>query len=118
MGRQSPKKAFAQFSEPSATLQETTKMVPTDTTKKPLRHPDTASRTFESEVVIVAPGRNMVRMLNPVGSRIWELADGQHTMEEITATLLQEYDVSPQVALNSTQQFMGELTNKGLLTWM
>ena len=81
----------------------------------PLRDPQTASRLIDGEVVIVDPRSNIVRMLNSVGSRIWELADGTRRASEIAAILVEEFDVTPDVAGDSVKQFITELQEMGLL---
>ena len=58
-----------------------------------VRHPRTASRVFNGEAVIISPAENVVRMLNPVGSRIWELCDGSRTLDQIAAALTDEFEV-------------------------
>lgn len=83
---------------------------------RPRHHPRAASRLFEGEVVIVHPDTNMVRMLNPVGSRIWELADGTRTLREIAATLVEEFEVEATVAQQSVTDFVEELRSKDILT--
>jgi hypothetical protein len=72
---------------------------------------------FEGEVVIVDPEKNMVRMLNQVGSRVWELIDGTRTTKEIVVQLVEEFDVKKEEAKNSVEGFIEDLANKGLLTW-
>ncbi len=86
--------------------------------KHPLRHPRIASRMFEGEVVIVDPEKNMVRMLNQVGSRVWELIDGTRTTKEIVVQLVEEFDVKKEEAKNSVEGFIEDLADKGLLTWV
>jgi hypothetical protein len=71
---------------------------------------------FEDEVVIVDPERNMVRMLNSVGSRVWELADGTRTTEQIAEILISEFDVEREEAESSVFRFIEDLAEKGLLT--
>ena len=83
----------------------------------PARHPRTASRTFSGEAVIVSPAENMVRLLNPAGSRIWELADGAHTVEEIATVLSQEYAIEPPQARERAAAFLAELVEKELVIW-
>ncbi len=61
----------------------------------PIHHPRTAARVFSGEAVIISPAEHMIRMLNPVGSRIWELADGTRTVDAIAAILAAEYEVEP-----------------------
>ena len=84
----------------------------------PAHHPDTASRLFDGEAVIVSPSKNMVRMLNSVGGRIWELADGSRSLAEIIEQIVQEYEVEPQEAGVSVAGFVQELVDRGMLVWM
>ncbi|MCZ7574613.1 MAG: PqqD family protein [Ardenticatenaceae bacterium] len=85
--------------------------------RKPAHHPQTASRVFAGEAVIITPAENMVRLLNPVGSRIWELADGMGTPEQITLALADEFDVDLSAARRSVAAFLEELSGKELLVW-
>jgi len=82
-----------------------------------MRHPRTASRVFNGEAVIVSPAENMVRMLNPVGSRIWELCDGTRTLDQIAAVLTNEFEVDAAHARQSVDVFVAELAAKDLVTW-
>lgn len=83
----------------------------------PAHHPRVAARVYSGEAVILSPAENMVRMLNPVGSRIWELADGTRTVDEIATALTTEFDVEYPEARQSTEEFVSALVAKGLLTW-
>lgn len=83
----------------------------------PIHHPRTASRVFSGEAVIITPAENMVRMFNPVGSRIWELMDGQRTVGQIVVTLIDEYDVEPERAQRTTVEFFTMLEEKKLVAW-
>lgn len=86
--------------------------------RKPTHHLRTASRVFDGEAVVISPAENTVRMLNPIGSRIWELADGTRTVEEIAIALTQEYDVDLPHARHSVSEFVDELVAKQLLAWV
>ena len=83
----------------------------------PMHHPQTAARVFSGEAVIITPAENTVRMLNTVGSRVWELADGRRTVDEIAGVLTQEFDVDMDQARDSASGFVDELAAKGLLTF-
>lgn len=83
----------------------------------PVHHPRIAARVFSGEAVIITPAENTVRMLNAVGSRIWELADGTRTAEQIANALTQEFDVELAQARSSVTAFIDELAAKGLLAW-
>lgn len=85
--------------------------------RHPIHHPDTASRIYSGEAVIISPAENRVRMLNPVGSRIWELADGNRTVTEMAEVLTGEYDVSLEQALQSVDAFLAELETRDLIAW-
>lgn len=82
-----------------------------------MHHPRTAARIFSGEAVVITPAENTVRMLNPVGSRIWELADGTRTQEEIAAALTREYDVALPDARRSVAEFVEQLVARELLIW-
>jgi hypothetical protein len=83
----------------------------------PIHHPQTAARVFSGEAVIITPAENTVRMLNTVGSRVWELADGRRTVDEIAGVLAQEFDVDMDQARDSASGFVDELAAKGLLAF-
>lgn len=85
--------------------------------RKPVHHPSTASRVFGSDAVVISPAENMVRMLNPVGSRIWQLTDGNNTVEDIAVTLTQEFEIDLPHARQSVAGFVEDLANRNLLDW-
>jgi hypothetical protein len=87
-----------------------------DDSARPRHHPQTASRIFDGEAVIISPSQNMVRMLNPTGSRIWELADGSLTLAEIAVILTEEFEVTPEHALESVRAFVQDMIERQLLT--
>ncbi len=85
--------------------------------RKPIHHSSTASRVFGSDAVVISPSENMVRMLNPVGSRIWQLSDGNNTVEDIALVLTTEYDVDLPHARQSVAVFIEDLRTRNLLDW-
>ncbi len=90
----------------------------TDSGKRvPAHHSRTASRIFSGEAVVITPAENKVRMLNPVGSRIWELVDGSRSVAEIVVVLTSEYDVDPQHAQRTTLELLDALAEKDLIVW-
>jgi hypothetical protein len=52
-------------------------------------------------------------VLNDVASRIWELLDGQRSLEQIVGSICDEYDVCSEVAKADTVEFIEELGNLG-----
>jgi hypothetical protein len=66
--------------------------------KYPIRNPDTAWSFVEEEAVIVEPEGGLINVLNPVGARIWELADGSRNLCEIVKIIYSEFDVEKKQA--------------------
>ena len=85
---------------------------------RPVTHPDVAARIVAGEAVVLSPNQHMVRMFNEVGTRIWELADGAHTPDDIAVQLTEEYEVELPDAQTHTARFLGELHARDLLTWV
>ena len=83
---------------------------------QPNKHPRTASRLVDGEAVIVLPEENVVKVLNAVGSRVWELADGTRTVREIATTIYDEYDVSHEQAEKEVIEFVTELIRDEMMT--
>ena len=81
----------------------------------PNKSPHTASRIIDRQAVVVIPGKGQVNILNPVGSRIWELADGKKSLNELAMLISNEFEVEPEVAYLDTEEFVYELLEKGML---
>jgi hypothetical protein len=84
---------------------------------RPIQNSRTASRAFDDETVVIDPDTNVARMFNGVGSRVWELVDGQHTVADIAAILETEYAVSTSEALASVTHFVEALVQRDLITF-
>ncbi len=84
--------------------------------KRPVKHPRTASRVIDGEAVIVIPEGDTVKVLNDVGSRIWELADGTKTVGEIAGVIYDEYEVDRDQAKKDVVEFVEELINSEMMT--
>ena len=89
---------------------------PVDGAARPQREPSAAWRVIDGEAVMVLPGTGKVHTLNEVGTRFWELVDGQRTLEEIAAALADEFDAPAERIGADCRTFVEELTARGLLT--
>jgi hypothetical protein len=81
----------------------------------PQQAPNVVSRQIEDEVVLVHPLQGKVRVLNAVGARVWELADGHRTVAEIAQTITAEYDVELPCAQVDVTAFCDDLAQAGVL---
>jgi Coenzyme PQQ synthesis protein D (PqqD) len=68
-----------------------------------------------SEAVIVLPDQAKVKVLNEVGARIWELADGSRSVAEIVAQITSEYQVEASEAQDDTLAFIDDLVERDML---
>lgn len=82
----------------------------------PRRVSSVASRALDGEAVLIHPGQSKVAVLNGVGARLWELADGQRCVADIARVIAAEYEVSLVKAEADTLAFCRDLVGRGLLT--
>ena len=80
------------------------------------RSPDAASRTYDGQATIVLPSRAEVKVLNEVGSRVWESIDGRRTLGEILDAVLAEFDVPREKATADVIEFVGALKAQGMVS--
>ena len=76
---------------------------------------NSASRIIDGQAVIMTLNDNTLHCLNGVGTRIWELCDGQRTIEDIIGIIQEEYMVDYEVGEKDCQAFMQDLCAKGML---
>lgn len=53
--------------------------------------------------------------LNFVGARIWELSDGQHTVEQIIQDLSSNFNVTPAEVKEDVIRFLEEMHNEKII---
>jgi hypothetical protein len=80
------------------------------------RVPAVVSRLIDGEAVLVHPGQGKVRVLNPVGARLWELANGDLTVGEMARVIAAGYDVDLTQAEGDTLAFCCDLADRGVMT--
>jgi hypothetical protein len=72
-------------------------------------------RQVDGEMVLVHPAQGMVRVLNRVGARLWELADGKHSVDAMAAVIASEYAVDLDRARSDALAFCADLVGRGVL---
>lgn len=78
----------------------------------PLPHPQTAGRVIDGEAVLILADSSEVQVLNPVGSRIFELADGTLSLEQIVQMVVDEYEVSAGDARRDCLEFVQDMVER------
>src|SRR5688572_30693779 len=87
-----------------------------EASERPRRDPSVAWRVIQGEAVMVLPSTGKVHTLNEVGTRFWELVDGNCSLAEIIGQLQDEFDASPEAIARDCRQFASELAERRLLT--
>lgn len=83
----------------------------------PVIHPALTWRLLDGEAVIVSPTSGEIRVLNHVGSEIWQLVADGTQVTEIESVLADQYGLSPQQAKVDVSVFLEDLMKRGLITW-
>jgi hypothetical protein len=81
----------------------------------PVQAQGTVSRRVDAEEVLVHPQQGIVRVLNDVGGRLWELADGERTIADAARVIETEYVVDSLRAQEDALSFYRDLASRGLL---
>jgi hypothetical protein len=79
-----------------------------------VRNPSVLWRELDGEAILLDPGVGCSYTLNPVGTLIWKLLDGQHSMEDIVAAICEAYEVAAGQAGQDAQRLFDELLANGL----
>lgn len=77
--------------------------------------PGVTGQMLAGEAVVLVPHRGTVEVLNEIGARIWQLADGTRTLETIACCICAEYDVGRADAIRDTTIFVQQLVSRGVL---
>ena len=82
----------------------------------PRRHPDTAFRPVGDEGgLVVLSEKSEVKVLNPVGIKVFGLLDGKHSPERIATLVAEEFEVSEAQAIEDVNSFVEQLRTNGML---
>ena len=70
---------------------------------------------LDGEKVMMDMDRGNYFMLNPIGSRIWDLINEPISVRRLVSLLREEYDVSEDECLEGVKDFLHELHHSNLL---
>ena len=79
------------------------------------RHPTAAFRIFEGQATIVMPDGSYIHVLNEIGSRVWELLNGERSESEILDLICGEFDTTRDVAERDVREFLTALETNRML---
>jgi hypothetical protein len=88
-----------------------------ETTPMPRIAPDIIWRLLDNNAVVVSPGEGEVRVLNSVGTAVWQLLVENEDVSTIEAYLTHNYEVTQERAHGDLLSFLESLTDRGILVW-
>ena len=71
---------------------------------------------LDGEKVMMNLDKGEYFMMNEVGSRIWELIEGNTSIVNIIETLTNEYEVDEEICKDTVVEFLGRLNNAELIS--
>ncbi len=75
----------------------------------PNMHPQVAATIADGQAVIVLADSGNVTILNETATRVWQLCDGTHTIEQIVRTIADEYGVEQVTAQNDVNDLLEQM---------
>jgi len=84
-------------------------------TGAPRRHPTAGFRIFEGQATIVMPDGSYIHVLNEIGSRVWDLLNGQRTESDIVDIICEEFEITRDVAEKDVREFLAALETNRML---
>jgi len=74
-----------------------------------------AWQELDGEVVLLVSEEQKLLGLNSVAGRIWQLADGNRTVDEIVGILAREFDGAEDAIRRDASSFVDRLIERGLI---
>jgi len=70
------------------------------------QNPNAVGHIIDDQAVVVVPEHGNVKVLNDVGTLVWELVDGSRSIREIADLVCQEFEVDAGTAVQDTLEFV------------
>jgi len=72
-------------------------------------------RVLDGEALILHPSAGTLHRLNETGTRLWELLDGERSIEGIAVALTDEYEIDVEDAVAQLLDVAGDLVSSDLV---
>jgi len=80
-----------------------------------LRNSSVLWRELDGEAILLNPKEGCSYNLNIVGTLIWKLLDGEHSIDDIAKAICECYEVEHDQALQDMRQLLNELRENNLV---
>jgi hypothetical protein len=81
----------------------------------PQRSGRAVAQELDGDLVLVQVDTGMYYTLNEVGSRVWALCDGSHTVAQVVSQVCDEFDAPPADVEADVVELVDQLTSEKLL---
>jgi hypothetical protein len=78
-------------------------------------HPSVICRELSGETVLLNLESGVYYGLDAVGTRVWQLIMQGRTIASVCDTMIEEYDVAPDVLRADVTRLVGELRERGIV---
>jgi hypothetical protein len=85
--------------------------------KRPMRSADVWLRQTPGETAIYDPSTESVHLLNETALAIWNLCDGETTVEEMVVAICELCNMHREIVVEDVDRILTEFGAAGLLTW-
>ena len=75
------------------------------------------ARELEGEKVLLNLSSEEYYSLNEVGTRVWDLADGERTVAVLVDAIVAEYEAEREEVTEDVLALLDEMVDEGLLSW-
>jgi hypothetical protein len=79
------------------------------------KNPALAWREIDDETIIISPNDSVMHELNDTGSFLWRNIDGRKSAAELAELLVENYEVTPDIALSDTEALLQEMCSRKLV---
>jgi len=79
------------------------------------KNPALAWREIDDETIIISPNDSVMHELNDTGRFLWKNIDGTKSAAELARLLVENYEVTPDIALSDTQALLEEMSSRKLV---
>jgi hypothetical protein len=79
------------------------------------KNPALAWREIDDETIIISPNDSVMHELNDTGRFLWKNIDGRKSAAELAQLLVENYEVTPEIALSDTQALLEEMHSRKLV---
>lgn len=73
------------------------------------------TRTFDDILILIDHQHAILHEMNSVATRVWALCDGNHSIQDMTSVICEEFDVSADEAQRDIEAFVHLLLQRKLI---